>query len=132
MASSGPSAAASVVPPPAPSGAAPLPAPPPYGAAATYDAPVPTYENPTYGAYGAPPASTSGSPPAYGAPPAYESLGYWWGSSVGQHSPAGQQPDGASTCSICPWASRKSDALSTLTAFYSYVSTQFGRPILAL
>ena len=27
---------------------------------------------------------------------------------------------------------RKSDALSTLTAFYSYVSTQFGRPILAL
>ena len=26
----------------------------------------------------------------------------------------------------------KSDALSTLTAFYSYVSTQFGRPILAL
>ena len=27
---------------------------------------------------------------------------------------------------------RKSDALSTLTAFYSYVRTQFGRPILAL
>ena len=27
---------------------------------------------------------------------------------------------------------RKSDALSTLTAFYSYVSMQFGRPILAL
>ncbi|XP_073355420.1 uncharacterized protein [Aegilops tauschii subsp. strangulata] len=27
---------------------------------------------------------------------------------------------------------RKSDALATLTAFYSYVTTQFGRPILAL
>ena len=27
---------------------------------------------------------------------------------------------------------RKSDALSILTAFYSYVHTQFGRPILAL
>ena len=45
----------------------------------TYDAPVSTY----------------GSPPAYEAPLVYESLGYWWGSSVGQHSPAGQQPDGA-------------------------------------
>ena len=27
---------------------------------------------------------------------------------------------------------RKSDALASLTAFYSYVTTQFGRPILAL
>ena len=27
---------------------------------------------------------------------------------------------------------RKSDALATLTTFYSYVTTQFGRPILAL
>ena len=27
---------------------------------------------------------------------------------------------------------RKSDALATLTAFYSYITTQFGRPILAL
>ncbi|XP_044320011.1 splicing factor 3A subunit 2-like [Triticum aestivum] len=56
------------------------------------------------GAYGALPASTHGAPPApastHGAPPAstygvssvYGSPGYWWGSSVGLHSPAGQQP----------------------------------------
>ena len=31
----------------------------------------------------------------------------------------------------CPLR-RKSDALATLTAFYSYVTTQFGRPILTL
>lgn len=133
MASTGPSAAASAVPPPAPSGAAPLPAPygaapPPYGAAATYgasgvappahpDLPHGSAPLPPLAYVAAPPPALSGQsvvapPPAptlpvdpllsrgafdapvptYGAPPVYGSPGYWWGSSAGQHSSAGEYP----------------------------------------
>nr|XP_020162321.1 vegetative cell wall protein gp1-like [Aegilops tauschii subsp. strangulata] len=50
-------------------------APPPAPSGAASHTPVPTYG-------------------AYGAPPVYGSPGYRWGSSAGQHSPAGQQPVG--------------------------------------
>nr|XP_020195870.1 arabinogalactan protein 1-like [Aegilops tauschii subsp. strangulata] len=103
MASTGPSAAASAIPPPAPCGAAPparpdlprgsapLPslayvaAPPPTLSGQSIVAPLPAPTLPvnpllSRGAFDA---------PVYGAP------GYWWGSSAGQHSPAGQPPDSA-------------------------------------